>query len=92
VAAVEQSGYGVITDQVDFAIMGMTCASCVNWVEKALKKADGVLEASVNLATERAIVAYTPDVVDFSSPQAADVVASVADDELLQLVASVELE
>jgi P-type Cu+ transporter len=71
VAAVEQSGYGVISDQIDFAVTGMTCASCVNRVEKALKKADGVLDASVNLATERATVTYAPGVADFGTLQAA---------------------
>src|SRR5215210_6482272 len=71
VAAVERSGYGVISDQLDFAVTGMTCASCVNRVEKALKKADGVLDASVNLATERATVTYAPGVADFGTLQAA---------------------
>lgn len=39
-----------------FDIEGMTCASCVSRVEKALLKVDGVTSASVNLATERATV------------------------------------
>jgi P-type Cu+ transporter len=58
--AVERAGYGVITDQVDLPITGMTCASCVNRVEKALKKVPGVLDASVNLASEQASVTYVP--------------------------------
>ena len=37
-------------------IEGMTCASCVSRVEKALKKVPGVLSAEVNLATEKAQV------------------------------------
>jgi len=45
-------------------IEGMTCASCVARVERALKKVDGVLAANVNLATERAVVSYRPDLVD----------------------------
>ena len=40
----------------------MTCASCVRRVERALSKVEGVKEASVNLATERAIVRYDPSV------------------------------
>src|SRR5215471_11969429 len=48
-SAVEGAGYGVITDQLTFPVTGMTCASCVNRVEKALKKQPGVLDASVNL-------------------------------------------
>jgi P-type Cu+ transporter len=71
VATVEKTGYGVISDQIELPITGMTCASCVNRVEKALKKADGVLDASVNLATERATVTYAPGVADFASLQAA---------------------
>jgi Cu+-exporting ATPase len=41
-------------------IEGMTCASCVNRIERFLNKTDGVLEASVNLATERATVTVNP--------------------------------
>ncbi|MFS1587234.1 cation transporter, partial [Acinetobacter radioresistens] len=37
-------------------ITGMTCASCVGRVEKALKKVEGVESAQVNLATEKAVV------------------------------------
>src|SRR5262245_54645499 len=59
-SAVERAGYGVVTDQVAFPVTGMTCASCVNRVEKALKKVPGVLDASVNLATEQATVSYVP--------------------------------
>ena len=56
--AVRQSGYDVRTEEVSFAVGGMTCAACVGRVEKALQGADGVVEASVNLATERARVRY----------------------------------
>jgi Cu+-exporting ATPase len=42
--------------ELQFAVRGMTCASCVARVEKALKKVPGVLDASVNLATEQATV------------------------------------
>ena len=41
---------------IDLDVEGMTCASCVTRVEKALRKVPGVAEASVNLATERATV------------------------------------
>src|SRR5690348_9083696 len=46
--------------RVTLPIEGMTCASCVNRIERYLRKADGVLEASVNLATERATVTIDP--------------------------------
>src|SRR5438132_12159909 len=43
-------------------IEGMTCASCVNRIERYLRKVDGVAEANVNLATERASIVARPDV------------------------------
>ena len=43
---------------LDLGIGGMTCASCVARVEKALKKVPGVQNANVNLATESARVTY----------------------------------
>ena len=43
-------------DGLDIDIAGMTCASCVARVEKALRAVPGVADASVNLATERATV------------------------------------
>ena len=46
-------------ERVDLEIGGMTCASCVARVERKLNKLDGV-EATVNLATERASVTYDP--------------------------------
>src|SRR5688572_4053173 len=43
-------------ETLDLAVEGMTCASCVARVEKALRRVPGVVEASVNLATETATV------------------------------------
>ena len=43
---------------LDLGIRGMTCASCVSRVEKALRKVPGVMDAGVNLASGRAIVRY----------------------------------
>jgi P-type Cu+ transporter len=45
---------------LDLGVGGMTCASCVNRVERALKKVPGVSDAVVNLATESARVTYAP--------------------------------
>jgi Cu+-exporting ATPase len=56
-AAVEQAGYTVPAQDWQLRIEGMTCASCVTRVEKALRKLPGVTAASVNLATETARVA-----------------------------------
>ncbi len=46
---------------IELPVEGMTCASCVRRVEKALEKVDGVEQASVNLATERASVMFDPE-------------------------------
>ena len=60
-AAVDKAGYAVAQREIDLNIAGMTCASCVGRVEKALLKVPGVLAASVNLATESARVKVTGD-------------------------------
>ncbi|MEW9905030.1 heavy metal translocating P-type ATPase [Pseudomonas putida] len=54
VDAVREAGYGVPTRTVELQIVGMTCASCVGRVERALSKVPGVEHVSVNLASERA--------------------------------------
>ena len=56
VAAIVDAGYAVPSEPVDLVIGGMTCASCVARVERALKAVPGVTSAAVNLATERATV------------------------------------
>jgi heavy metal translocating P-type ATPase len=61
IAAVDRVGYTVPAQTVDLAIEGMTCASCVARVERALSAVPGVASASVNLATERATVTGTAD-------------------------------
>ncbi len=55
-AAVRKAGYDVAMRETTLRIEGMTCASCVARVEKALRKVPGVLGASVNLATEKASI------------------------------------
>jgi Cu+-exporting ATPase len=55
-AAVQRAGYEVATAETTLRIEGMSCASCVARVEKALRKVPGVTQASVNLATEQATV------------------------------------
>jgi Cu+-exporting ATPase len=56
---------------VTFGVTGMTCASCVRRIEKALVKVEGVRQASVNLATEKARVVYDPATVTPEQLQAA---------------------
>jgi len=60
VHAVEAAGYAVVTAQATLPILGMTCASCVARVERALRRPPGVLKADVNLATEKATVTFVP--------------------------------
>ncbi|WP_338879920.1 heavy metal translocating P-type ATPase [Achromobacter veterisilvae] len=56
VQAVQKAGYAVPETGIELSVAGMTCASCVGRVEKALKAVPGVSGATVNLATERAHV------------------------------------
>ena len=62
IQAVRETGYDVPTETVTLPIGGMTCASCVSHVEHALKGVPGVLDAVVNLATEKATVTFIPGV------------------------------
>ncbi len=61
VRGIEEAGYSVPPADSELAIEGMTCASCVGRVEKALKAVPGVVSATVNLATERAFVRGNAD-------------------------------
>ncbi len=56
ISAIRNAGYEVSEKTIELDIEGMTCASCVGRVEKALRAVSGVTNASVNLATERATV------------------------------------
>ncbi len=56
VAAVHKAGYRVAEDVIELSVSGMTCASCVGRVERALARLPGVLSASVNLASASARV------------------------------------
>ncbi|GEM49550.1 heavy metal translocating P-type ATPase [Deinococcus cellulosilyticus] len=60
---VKDVGYEAVVSDIELPISGMTCANCVSRVERALKKQQGVLSASVNLASERATVHYLPTTV-----------------------------
>jgi Cu+-exporting ATPase len=51
-----------VPTEIQLPIEGMTCASCVNRIERFLRKTDGVQDATVNLATEMATIRYLPDV------------------------------
>lgn len=63
IAAIKAAGYDVASQTIDLGVEGMTCASCVRRVEKAIDAVPGVVSSAVNLATERAtvkLVAGTP--------------------------------
>lgn len=62
---VEKAGYkaNVETQQKTFTIKGMTCASCVQTIEKGTRKLEGVITSNVNLATEKMNIEYDPSIV-----------------------------
>lgn len=66
VEKIERVGYGVVKEQQQFAVTGMTCAACSARIEKVLNKMDGIDTATVNLATERATVSFNPTEVSLA--------------------------
>ena len=76
ISAVEKAGYKVAMpmEHIQYSIEGMTCASCVQTVEKVVNKLDGVSKAVVNLGTEKMTV-------DFDSHQVSstDIMTAVED-------------
>lgn len=85
IQAIEQTGYDVPANKVELSIEGMTCASCVSRVEKALNAVNGVKTANVNLATERATVTGTASIesliaaIDKAGYDAKEIQASIPD-------------
>jgi Cu+-exporting ATPase len=69
--AMKTAGYRVGTATARFAIEGITCASCVTKIERALGATPGVLDASVRVGTEEAVVEYVPGVTDLAAVKAA---------------------
>ncbi|BDZ70254.1 copper-translocating P-type ATPase [Methanobacterium petrolearium] len=56
----EDTGYAVVNEKATIRVGGMTCAMCVKAIEDVLNKIDGVNQANVNLASEKAYVTYNP--------------------------------
>ncbi|MFT5194102.1 MAG: Cu+-exporting ATPase [Cellvibrionaceae bacterium] len=85
---IEKAGFGVPTSRVEIPIIGMTCVNCAKTITRNLNKLDGVLEADVNYANERAIVTFTAGALEKSDLTAAirkagyDVVEAEDDEEL----------
>ena len=65
-ASIKDAGYGVEVESVTLPVLGMTCASCVKLIEDTLNHMDGDINASVNLATERVTIQYSPAQVSLS--------------------------
>ena len=72
IARIQRAGYDVPTASLELPLLGMTCANCANTIERRLNKVEGVLEATVNYANEKAVVQYAPGAVG-----RADLVAAV---------------
>jgi Cu+-exporting ATPase len=70
-ARVERAGYGIATGEADLVIKRLADSNDASRLEKALQKMEGVLEASVNLTTERARVKYIPTVISQAEIRAA---------------------
>lgn len=91
IAAIEDTGYGVIDEApsqkktTELNLIGMSCASCANRIEKTLKNLKGVEYASVNFAAEKAFVDFDPgktDILDMiKAVEDAGYHAEVADSE-----------
>ena len=71
--AVEAVGYGLKApgESLTLPITGMTCVSCAKTVESALRKTPGVVEATVNFATETAKISFDPQITNRESVVAA---------------------
>ncbi len=61
---IENVGYGVLMENAELDVFGMTCAACSNRIEKVLNKQEGVKHATVNLTTETASIEYNPGLTD----------------------------
>ncbi len=67
IETVRAAGYNarVEAKKAIIRVGGMTCASCAQTIENALKKTEGIVEANVNLATEKAVVTYDVQEIDY---------------------------
>ena len=65
VEKIHKSGFGVTTTRIEMSVTGMSCANCAANIERTLnKKVSGVINASVNFASERVLVEYIPGALD----------------------------
>lgn len=72
---IEKSGYGVEIEEenksIELKIDGMTCAACAKAVERVVKKLEGIVSISVNIATDKANIIYNPSKVKLFQIKAA---------------------
>ena len=72
IAQIQKSGFSVPARSVVFDVSGMSCANCAMTIERTLKKkVPGVIDASVNFASERASASYIPQIVSLEQIAAA---------------------
>jgi Cu+-exporting ATPase len=60
---VRDAGYDVVLNIVTISVGGMSCATCANTIEEALRSLNGVQAATVNLASDKVTITYDPQVV-----------------------------
>jgi Cu+-exporting ATPase len=87
VGRIRKAGYDVAQQSLDLAITGMDCVNCAATVERALKKVDGVLDVTVNFASEHALInvaagVLRDDLVSAVQKAGYDVVLADDEDEL----------
>ncbi len=63
-ATIRETGFRPVLSRAELKLSGMSCAACASRVERVLNKVPGVNSATVNLATEKAVVEYNPLEVD----------------------------
>ncbi|MBI4537510.1 MAG: copper-translocating P-type ATPase [candidate division NC10 bacterium] len=66
VQAIADAGYRPVVEQATIPVRGISCASCVATIERALQETPGVISASVNFATNAATVHYSPAMVSMA--------------------------
>ena len=86
VGRIARAGFEIPVVTLDLPLLGMTCDNCAKAIQRRLNKVDGVLEATVNFASEKAAVRYIPSTVSRTELVAAvrragfDVVEVAADE------------
>jgi Cu+-exporting ATPase len=63
IAHIQKAGYEIPVAETELSLLGMTCTNCANTIERRLNKVDGVLEATVNYANEKASIKYAAGAV-----------------------------